>query len=755
MSDLKTSILVKKQLPLFVQEEFPKFISFLEAYYEFLDNTLLSKGKDLRDISNVDETLDDFEKEFFNSFLPLLKVDSQLSKETLFKNILPIYSSKGSEKSFQLLFRMLFDKDLVIEYPKDQILRASGGRWQKESVLRVENLIYSEYISDGTQTVYFLPYELNANQITIYLNDTLITSGYNLRKEYKKIVFDIAPSIGTNIKIYYDEIDGNIFHNTRVNGVSSQAYALVERVGRRSLGGLSFYQFFINTKTLFGTFRIGEQLRIDYFDGEKTIPFTLRNYSDVDTITITNPGARYNIGDPLIFRGDAINQAVAIVSDINTGFIEDIVVLEGGLGFKVGNEILAESFANTFFRAEIQTVDDSGANTLNAISFNIDVISDYLTKNITDADYNFPANTDGDINAVIYTVLTNGYIANLGPITSVNVTTSQLSTSLSPNFITYSNVITSNLRISDLGAIGQVIIEDGGENYQVGERLHFINTEEFSGQGANAYVSAVNANGSITRIAIEDGGLSYSLNALPIVSVNTVSGNGAVLTVGGIMGFGESYTFIIDEGEVGQIKDIRIISRGSGYLEVPGVDLTRTGDGNATAVVTLTQSFVERPGKWDTSESLLSNDQSRLQGRDYFIDYSYVLASEVEFGKYKNLLKQLLHPAGLESYSKYTIEENIETLITPVIPQETALFVQNVELRPSGTVNVNSSIYVTGSNTKFLQFVSRGIITEGITPIAIQDEVRTISSVPSNTTIIVSSPFTINANNQTLTFTFY
>lgn len=755
MSDLKTSILVKKQLPLFVQEEYPKFISFLEAYYEFLDNTLLSKGKELRDISNIDDSLDQFEKEFFNSFLPLLKVDSQLSKETLFKNILPVYSSKGSEKSFQLLFRMLFDKDLTIEYPKDQILRASGGKWDKESVLRVENTIYSEYISDGIQTTYFLPYELDSSRITIFLNDSLITTGYHLRKEYKKIIFDVVPSLNTNIKIYYDEIDGDIFHNTRVTGLSSQAYALVERVGRRSLGGLSFYQFFIKTNTLFGTFRIGEQLKIELFDGERTIPFTLRNFSDVDTITIVNPGARYNIGDPLIFRGDAVNQAVAIVSDINTGFIEDIVVLDGGLGFKVGNEIIAESFSNTFFRAEIQTVDDSGANTLNVISFNTDVISDYLTKNISDADYNFPANTDGDINAVISTVLTNGVIANLGPITSVNVTTSQLSTSLSPNFITYSSAITSNLRISDLGAIGQVIIEDGGENYQVGERLHFINTEEFSGQGANAYVSAVNANGSITRIAIEDGGLSYSLSALPSVAVNTASGNGAVLTVGGIMGLGESYTFIIDEGEVGQIKGVRIISRGSGYLEIPGIDLTRSGDGNATAVVTLTESFVERPGKWRTSESLLSNDQTRLQGRDYFIDYSYVLSSQVEFSKYKNVLKQLLHPAGLENYSRYTIDVDINTFITPNVPSDTALFNQNIEVRPSGTVNVNSSIYVTGSNTKFIEFVTRGIITEGITPIAIQDQVRTISSVPSNTTIIVSSPFTINANNQTLTFTFY
>jgi hypothetical protein len=755
MSDLKTSILVKKQLPLFVQEEYPKFISFLEAYYEFLDNTLLSRGKELRDISNIDDSLDQFEKEFFNSFLPLLKVDSQLSKETLFKNILPVYSSKGSEKSFQLLFRMLFDKDLTIEYPKDQILRASGGKWDKESVLRVENTIYSEYISDGIQTTYFLPYELDSSRITIFLNDSLITTGYHLRKEYKKIIFDVAPSLSTNIKIYYDEIDGDIFHNTRVTGLSSQAYALVERVGRRSLGGLSFYQFFINANTLFGTFRIGEQLRIELFDGERTIPFTLRNFSDVNNITIVNPGARYNIGDPLIFRGDAVNQAVAIVSDINTGFIEDIVVLDGGLGFKVGNEIIAESFSNTFFRAEIQTVDDSGANTLNVISFNTDVISGYLTKNISDADYNFPANTDGDINAVISTVLTNGVIANLGPITSVNVTTSQLSTSLSPNFITYSSAITSNLRISDLGAIGQVIIEDGGENYQVGERLHFINTEEFSGQGANAYVSAVNVNGSITRIAIEDGGLSYSLSALPSVAVNTASGNGAVLTVGGIMGLGESYTFIIDEGEVGQIKGVRIISRGSGYLEIPGIDLTRSGDGNATAVVSLTESFVERPGKWRTSESLLSNDQTRLQGRDYFIDYSYVLSSQVEFSKYKNVLKQLLHPAGLENYSRYTIDVDINTFITPNVPSDTALFNQNIEVRPSGTVNVNSSIYVTGSNTKFMEFVTRGIITEGITPIAIQDQVRTISSVPSNTTIIVSSPFTINANNQTLTFTFY
>jgi hypothetical protein len=35
--DLKTSILVKKQVPEFIRDEYPKFVTFLESYYEFLE----------------------------------------------------------------------------------------------------------------------------------------------------------------------------------------------------------------------------------------------------------------------------------------------------------------------------------------------------------------------------------------------------------------------------------------------------------------------------------------------------------------------------------------------------------------------------------------------------------------------------------------------------------------------------------------------------------------------------------------------
>ena len=68
MSFANTSILVNSQVPEFVREEYPLFITFLEAYYEFLEskqpgelNDLTQQAKNLRYLSDVDFALDQFE----------------------------------------------------------------------------------------------------------------------------------------------------------------------------------------------------------------------------------------------------------------------------------------------------------------------------------------------------------------------------------------------------------------------------------------------------------------------------------------------------------------------------------------------------------------------------------------------------------------------------------------------------------------------------------------------------------------------
>jgi hypothetical protein len=56
MTQIITSSLVEKQLPEFVREDYPKFVSFLEKYYEWLqtNNQILSAIQDFSNSKDID-----------------------------------------------------------------------------------------------------------------------------------------------------------------------------------------------------------------------------------------------------------------------------------------------------------------------------------------------------------------------------------------------------------------------------------------------------------------------------------------------------------------------------------------------------------------------------------------------------------------------------------------------------------------------------------------------------------------------------
>jgi hypothetical protein len=122
------SSLVANQLPEFVREDNQTFVAFLEAYYEYLQNM---DGNDLKSLGDIDTTLDSFIKYFKNEVainFPKPVIDERF----LLQHMKDHYLAKGSEASFKFLFRVLFDKDVTIEYPSKQLLRASDGRWNQD-----------------------------------------------------------------------------------------------------------------------------------------------------------------------------------------------------------------------------------------------------------------------------------------------------------------------------------------------------------------------------------------------------------------------------------------------------------------------------------------------------------------------------------------------------------------------------------------------------------------------------------------------
>lgn len=181
--DNKVSLLVQGQLPEFIREDYQTFVRFIEAYYEFLENKqtgknndLYTRAKELVDIKDVDVSLDEFEQQFFDTFLELFPRDTLASKSLLIKNAIPFYLSKGNEKSFRYFFRALFNEEIDIEIPRNDVLIASGGNWKIIRVLRAQTSdIRSVYrISQNeniTNKKFYLPFEVGVDDIQMSLRD--------------------------------------------------------------------------------------------------------------------------------------------------------------------------------------------------------------------------------------------------------------------------------------------------------------------------------------------------------------------------------------------------------------------------------------------------------------------------------------------------------------------------------------------------------------------------------------------------------
>jgi hypothetical protein len=204
------------------------------------------------------------------------------------------------------------------------------------------------------------------------------------------------------------------------------------------------------------------------------------------------------------------------------------------------------------------------------------------------------------------------------------------------------------------------------------------------------------------------------------------------------MGDGENLFATADQNP-GAVVKIRITDAGSGFEFPPQIDLTASGDGLALANSSIEPSYTTFPGRFTTSDSILSASERVIQGREYFVDYSYVLSSQVEFNKFKDVFKSLIHPAGFIDYAEYNINE----VVTTNTSRNDIVVIDTVP----GTVNVNSSVYITGTNTKFLLAQSLGIISIG-SSVAVNSEIRFIGSIVSNTELIVTSTFTNTANSQ-------
>lgn len=607
----KISNLVKSQVPFYVRNDHEKFIAFIEAYYEYLEqaNTTLASGKTVERAKNllnyvdVDKTIDEFSEQLYSYYLHNFPREAQTDKNVILKRIKDFYRAKGTQKSVDFLMRVLFNEEPTYYYPKNDILRASDGKWYVQRSLRVSD-----------------------TQIDNVSNSSIAA--------FQKYV------------------------GTRITGLSSNAEATIESTD-------SYFEFGtrideLSISSFKGTFEDGETIRTNFTDENGTTRTIKSNVFGgvVQSVTIVNGGSQYQVGQTVPIITSTGSGAVLRIAQVSAGEVASISVLEGGVGFRENDYVLVTGGFGSGANAQVSNVVADG--TFHPPSYNLvsSIISLEAGTPINNTAYSNlnPAITDPANNWIQNSVSFFVY-ANTGPAQAFVINNKGSDYAGLPSITIIANTI-----ISQLGILGKMNIVSSGTGYQNTDYIEFVNVRGGYGSGANANV-IVNATGSIVSVKFTPvqgqivGGSGYSQDFLPTANIVTSTGSGGSVSVVSVLGDGES--LIAANTTIGTIQRIIVENKGTGYKETDTVDLTGLGDGTAQTTLGVVEGVYSYPGRWLNDDGHISS-YNFLQDRDYYQNYSYVVRIKESIDNYRRALKELVHPSGMKLFGEYISDNEVD-----------------------------------------------------------------------------------------------
>jgi len=145
LDNQKLSLLVGEQLPDFVRSDHALFQKFMEVYYEHEE----TPGNAYHALATIlqNQDLDKTPTALLNRYIKSMlyadwdvALDTDLNKRTFLKNIIDIYQHKGDERSYEALFRAVYDDDVSFYYPSSDLFRSSDSTYQKYDILRIADV---------------------------------------------------------------------------------------------------------------------------------------------------------------------------------------------------------------------------------------------------------------------------------------------------------------------------------------------------------------------------------------------------------------------------------------------------------------------------------------------------------------------------------------------------------------------------------------------------------------------------------------
>lgn len=217
----KLAPLIESRLPSYVHDQYPVFVSFITSYFEWLDETdnfsyFLNEYKANIDI---DQSNDNFVEQFLQEFVGGIPSNNlKIPKNDLVKLIREFYISKGTEESFKFIFRVLYNQDVNVYYPRELMFATSDNTYDGDFIMSVTKSQNKEYFINENSIIYITDNTSNYKAIVDELKEKVDVLGHRYFQAFLSSYDDgIFSQQNMDLKL---EIDGVVYNTSIVESIN-------------------------------------------------------------------------------------------------------------------------------------------------------------------------------------------------------------------------------------------------------------------------------------------------------------------------------------------------------------------------------------------------------------------------------------------------------------------------------------------------------------------------------------------------------
>lgn len=200
----------------------------------------------------------------------------------------------------------------------------------------------------------------------------------------------------------------------------------------------------------------------------------------------------------------------------------------------------------------------------------------------------------------------------------------------------------------------KVRIKQKGSGFKLGDVFLLA---DGIGYGSTVKVSKIDDNGGILAVTFIEYGVGYSSNFDFNVSTASASVTDTVIP-GANTTVNDYIKNIIDSGYIVQNNYVDVNYSEPTYigaiLSTFYAETANASDPNAAIFSVEIGAIAKYLGYWESNKSFPS-DNIYIHDGEYYQTYSYVINSQIQFNEYKDILKNLIHPAGFALFGQYEI----------------------------------------------------------------------------------------------------